>query len=59
MALQLALAMVLVTGTGLMLRSFLRIQNVDLGFHPQRLLFLYLVTPDGASQPARASGAIV
>lgn len=53
MALQLALAMVLVTGTGLMLRSSLRIQDVDLGFRPQRLLFLHLVTPDGADQPSQ------
>jgi predicted permease len=45
MALQLALAMVLVTGAGLMLRSFLRVQDVDLGYQPQGLLFLHLDAP--------------
>jgi predicted permease len=45
MTIQLALAMVLVTGTGLMLRSFLQSQHVDLGFDPQRLLFLHLDAP--------------
>ncbi len=57
MALQLALAMVLVTSTGLMLRSFLESQNVDLGFKPQRLLFLHLDAPATADndtgRPAR------
>jgi predicted permease len=45
MALQLALAMVLVTGAGLTLRSFLRVQDVDLGYQPQGLLFLHLDAP--------------
>lgn len=45
MALQLALAMVLVTGAGLMLRSFLRVQDVNLGYRPQGLLFLHLDVP--------------
>src|ERR1700733_3957703 len=47
MALQLALAMVLVTGAGLMLRSFLQVQDVDLGYQPQQLLFLHLDAPTG------------
>jgi predicted permease len=47
MALQLALAMVLVSGAGLMLRSFLEVQKVDLGYQPQQLLFLHLDVPAG------------
>ena len=45
MALQLALAMVLVTGAGLMLRSFLQVQDVDLGYQPQGLLFCTSTPP--------------
>jgi putative ABC transport system permease protein len=53
MALQLALAMVLVTGAGLMLRSFLHVQDVDLGYQPQGLLFLHLDAPRGeGGEPA-------
>jgi putative ABC transport system permease protein len=53
MALQLALAMVLVTGAGLMLRSFLQVQNADLGYQPQRLLFLHLDVPtEQGGEPA-------
>ena len=53
MALQLALAMVLVTGAGLMLRSFLQVQDVDLGYQPQGLLFLHLDAPTGqGGEPA-------
>jgi predicted permease len=47
MALQLALAMVLITGAGLMLRSFLQVQDVDLGYQPQQLLFFHLDAPAG------------
>ncbi len=49
LVLQLALAMVLVAGAGLMLRSFLQVQDVDLGFQPQQLLFLHLDAPAGQS----------
>jgi len=45
MALQLALAMVLLSGAGLMLRSFLDVQKVDLGYQPQRLFLLHLDVP--------------
>jgi putative ABC transport system permease protein len=52
MAFQLALAMVLVTGAGLMLRSFLQAQDVDLGYQPKGLLFLHLDAPTGqAGEP--------
>ena len=45
MSSQVALAMVLVTGTGLMIRSLMRVQNVDSGYRPQGLLFLHLDAP--------------
>jgi putative ABC transport system permease protein len=35
---QVALALVLLTGAGLMVQSFLRLQQVDIGFDPQRVL---------------------
>jgi putative ABC transport system permease protein len=45
MALQLALAMVPLSGAGLMLRSFLDVQKVDLGYQPQGLFILHLDVP--------------
>ena len=45
MSLQIALAMVLVTGTGLMIRSLTRVENMDLGYQPNGLLFLHLDAP--------------
>jgi predicted permease len=53
MALQIALAMVLVSGAGLMLRSFLDVQKVDLGYQPQRLFLIHLDVP--AEQNAEAA----
>ncbi len=47
MSLQIALAMVLVTGTGLMIRSLARVENMDLGYQPNGLLFLHLDAPSG------------
>jgi len=44
---------VLVTGAGLMLRSFLQAQDVDLGYQPKGLLFLHLDAPTGqGGEPA-------
>jgi len=52
MSLQIALAMVLVTGTGLMIRSLIRVENVDLGYQPRGLLLFHLDAPSGR-QPAQ------
>ena len=42
---QLALALVLLTGSGLMLRSFANLRKVDPGFRPQGILVLDLTLP--------------
>jgi putative ABC transport system permease protein len=47
LSLQIALAMVLVAGTGLMVRSLIRVENMDLGYQPRGLLFLHLDAPSG------------
>jgi putative ABC transport system permease protein len=44
--LEFALAVVLLTGAGLLVRSFLRIQEVDLGFKPERVLMMQMTLPD-------------
>jgi putative ABC transport system permease protein len=49
MSLQIALAMVLVTGTGLMIRSLIRVENVDLGYQPRGLLLFHLDAPSDDS----------
>jgi putative ABC transport system permease protein len=42
---ELALALVLLVGSGLMLRAFVRLQHVDVGLRPERLLTLRLALP--------------
>ncbi len=42
---EIALAVVLVVGCGLMLRSFSRVQEVDLGFDPENLLTMRIELP--------------
>jgi putative ABC transport system permease protein len=43
---EIAVAMTLLVGGGLMVRSFNRLQHVDLGFRPDRLLTLKMILPD-------------
>jgi putative ABC transport system permease protein len=43
---EVAMAIVLVAGTGLMLRSFLELSNVDLGFRPGNLLTIEVTLPE-------------
>jgi predicted permease len=52
LSMQIALAMVLVAGTGLMVRSLIRVENVDLGYQSHGLLFLHLDAPSGR-EPAQ------
>ena len=43
---ELALALMLLVGAGLLMRSFLRLQSVDPGFHPDHALTFNLTLPD-------------
>jgi predicted permease len=52
-AVQVALAMVLLTGAGLLGRSFARLQEVELGFTPERVLTARLSLPARRYPPAR------
>ncbi len=50
---EITMAIVLITGTGLMLRSFLEIQNVDIGFRAPRLLTV-IANPPESDYPDQA-----
>jgi len=43
---QIALAMILLTGAGLLVKSFVKLQTSNPGFNAERLLALYVVRPD-------------
>jgi len=43
---ELALALMLLTGSGLLIKSLWRLQQVDLGINPSRVLTMQLVLPD-------------
>jgi predicted permease len=45
-----ALAIVLLTGAGLLVRSFLAVQAVDLGFQPEHVLTMRITMPAGVPQ---------
>lgn len=51
---ELTLAQVLLAGAGLLIASFVKVQRVDLGFSPDRLLAVELMMPpDKSKDPAR------
>ncbi|HJU89464.1 MAG TPA: ABC transporter permease [Gemmatimonadaceae bacterium] len=53
---QVALVVVLLTGAGLLIRSFLELQRVELGFRPENLLTMRVSLPGAKYQPpARAA----
>jgi putative ABC transport system permease protein len=51
---QIGLAIVVVVGAGLLVRSLISLQRVDLGFNPERLLIVQTTLPPGAV-PERSS----
>jgi putative ABC transport system permease protein len=51
---EVALALVLLTGAGLMLRSFQRLRSIDLGFRPQHVLSMTVDLPDTKYRDAAA-----
>jgi predicted permease len=51
---QLALALILLTGTGLMLRVFWKLQHVDAGFDPKAIVTTFVALPQ-ATYPGRAA----
>jgi putative ABC transport system permease protein len=54
---EVALAMILLTGAGLLMRSFLRLENVNPGFDPRNLLTMRIGLA-GARYPERAQQSI-
>jgi putative ABC transport system permease protein len=51
---EVAFSLVLLAGAGLMMRSFIKLQNVELGFEPTRILVARLPFPRGQYQTAVA-----
>jgi len=51
--LEVALALVLLTGSGLLLKSFAKLRTVELGFKPDRLLTMSLRLPGSYKDPAQ------
>lgn len=50
---EVALSIVLLTGTGLLIRSFFALTHVDLGFNPARMLYAWVSTEEhGSYEPA-------
>jgi predicted permease len=51
---ELALAVVLLAGAGLLIRSFLALEAVDLGFEPERVLTMNIALPAGTLESRNA-----
>jgi putative ABC transport system permease protein len=56
---EMAIALVVLTAGGLMVKSVLRLQATDLGFQPRSLLTVRMVLPGPQYNPARASQFIM
>jgi putative ABC transport system permease protein len=56
-AAQIALVVILLTGAGLLIRSFLHLQRVDLGFRPNNLLTMRYALPGAKYPTPQARGA--
>jgi putative ABC transport system permease protein len=50
---EMALALILLAGAGLMMNSFVRLQNVELGFNPENVIALRVMVPNLGSSQAR------
>ena len=50
---EVALALLLLTGSGLLLKSFANLRNLELGFNPDRLLTMNVGLPNGYKEPAQ------
>ena len=57
-AAQVALSLVLLTGAGLLLRSFAAIRTADLGYNPKQVLTHFLALPPSADG-SRSAGAML
>ncbi len=55
--LEIALALMLVTSSGLLIKSFWRLQHVDPGFDPSQVLSFQLSPPDFAGDNSETAGA--
>jgi predicted permease len=51
--LEFALSVVLLTGAGLLVRSFLAVEAVDPGFRPERVMTMQITFPEGTSDATR------
>ena len=51
--LEVGLALILLTGSGLLLKSFAHLRTVELGFNPDRLLTMSLRLPVGYKEPSQ------
>ncbi len=54
-ACEFAIAVVLVCGSGLFIRSFLRVEQTTLGFNPQNILVFRVVLPNGKTSSQQAA----
>ena len=50
---EVALSLILLSGAGLLIRSFVRLQTVELGFNPRNILVARLPFPRGSIEPPR------